>query len=609
MAGKLIYVAGNPNAYPIEYYDQETGDYQGLLPSLLHRFAQESGCEVRYYSPGTEDQREELAGQQQVDLISGCRTGESFSHIEGGLLPALTGEIGGETSAFGFLCTSAAPDSLRGELEDFLAGVGQEARTGLLLEAVETVPPTAGGGLALLSAGLGVTVAVLTAALAIVVRRARRQAAEALRQRELDPVTGLGNLEFLSRKLPAVVNDKNRVLYRMLYFYTDMERLERLGGREASHAFLRHMALVLQEFSDDADLLVRADGGFVLLRLSGGAQGERGWLEAVLSRLKSAPEGEGNLQNVRVSVGILPLSREDWDLDELLFRTGQCAKAAWLKGKDWQECSFEEVSRLQRERQLQEEVRRGLKRGEFQLYLQFYVSARSLRVKGAEALCRWDHPKRGFQTPDRFIPLLEREDLIGDMDYYMLEKVCAFLEGLDRQGVRNFSISCNCSRRTFSSADFIPRCVEILKGHAFLRERLVLEITESSLAQDMDQARQNALALKELGVRIVLDDFGEGFTSFYDLLEYPVDGVKLDKSLIDSIGTAKGDAILRAIAQVCCELDLTILAEGVETEVQALALRDMGCGLIQGYHFYHPVPDWDARQQLLERWTREEAPV
>ena len=110
-------------------------------------------------------------------------------------------------------------------------------------------------------------------------------------------------------------------------------------------------------------------------------------------------------------------------------------------------------------------------------------------------------------------------------------------------------------------------------------------------------------------MRIVLDDFGEGFTSFYDLLEYPVDGVKLDKSLIDSIGTAKGDAILRAIAQVCCELDLTILAEGVETEVQALALRDMGCGLIQGYHFYHPVPDWDARQQLLERWTREEAPV
>ena len=82
MAGKLIYVAGNPNAYPIEYYDQETGDYQGLLPSLLYRFAQESGCEVRYYSPGTEDQREELAGQQQVDLISGCRTGESFSHIE-----------------------------------------------------------------------------------------------------------------------------------------------------------------------------------------------------------------------------------------------------------------------------------------------------------------------------------------------------------------------------------------------------------------------------------------------------------------------------------------------------------------------------------------------
>ena len=162
-------------------------------------------------------------------------------------------------------------------------------------------------------------------------------------------------------------------------------------------------------------------------------------------------------------------------------------------------------------------------------------------------------------------------------------------------------VSCNFSRKTFSSEDFLTRCGEILSRHAFPREMLVAELTESSLFRDQGQARKNAQALKDLGLRIALDDFGEGFTSFYDLLEYPVDGVKLDKSLVDNIGRPKGEAILKAMMQVGRDLGLTVLAEGVETDEQVRALREMGCDMIQGYRFFHPVPDWDARRQLLER--------
>ena len=132
-------------------------------------------------------------------------------------------------------------------------------------------------------------------------------------------------------------------------------------------------------------------------------------------------------------------------------------------------------------------------------------------------------------------------------------------------------------------------------------------MTESVPSGDDAQVLQTMAGLKALGVRIALDDFGEGFTSFYDLQEYPVDSLKLDKSLIDNLGTSKGNAILKAMIRVSQELGLTILAEGVEQDDQVQALRSMGCDIIQGYRFAYPVPDWDARDQLLGRQARQGA--
>lgn len=599
MADRLIYVAGNPDGYPLEYYDPGTECYQGVLPELLRRFAEESGWEVRYYEPGPEDHREDLARQQQVDLLSGCGTGEEFAHTEGELLAVLTAEEEGTSASYGFLCTEVAPEDLREELSSFLAEVSQETRTGLLLEATETVQPGAGTGLLPLTVGLGVLAALLLAVLAVGLLRSRHRRQQEREAGEVDALTGLGNLDALIRHLPAVVNDKNRALYHLIYFYVDLERLGRQAGQTGSRNFLRHMAVVLREFVGEQDLLARvSEGGFVLLRMAGGQESERLLLDAVLKRLRLGPDGE---DAPYLAAGVAPLAREDRDLNELLFRAGQCARAAYAAGEGWRLCTPQELSRLQEEQRLREDVCRGLERQEFLLYIQFYVSVKDLRIVGGEALCRWEHPEKGFLTPDRFIPLLEREGLIETLDYAILEKVCTFLEELARGGVRDFMVSCNFSRKTFSSEDFLTRCGEILSRHAFPREMLVAELTESSLFRDQGQARKNAQALKDLGLRIALDDFGEGFTSFYDLLEYPVDGVKLDKSLVDNIGRPKGEAILKAMMQVGRDLGLTVLAEGVETDEQVRALREMGCDMIQGYRFFHPVPDWDARRQLLER--------
>lgn len=199
--------------------------------------------------------------------------------------------------------------------------------------------------------------------------------------------------------------------------------------------------------------------------------------------------------------------------------------------------------------------------------------------------------------------MLEREGLIYKLDYDCLRSACAFLQKLADQGVQSFFLSCNFSRETFSAADFPQKCMEIMEDYRFPRELLIFELTESSSAKHSSQIRENMQALKAYGVRIALDDFGEGFTSFADLQQYPVDGIKLDKGLIDNITTKNGIAILRAMVQVGHELGLTILAEGVEQEEQALALQQIHCDVIQGFRFYAPMPDSACMDKILEQFA------
>lgn len=604
MGQGLIYVAGAPDRYPLEYYDPDTGTYQGLIPELLRRFSRESGYEIQYYEPGRADQRPGLAERQQVDLISG-RAGESFPHTLGALLPVLTAETEEGPVTYGLWCSDVAPQALRAELSAFLSGVSQEVRTGLLLESAEQ-PPVSGRTVVTAAAGLGLAFVLLLAILLLVIRRLRRKLRHYERSRDLDEETGLGNLTWLRRQYAGTLKGGVRVLYTLYYFHLDMERLERLNGHETARAVLRRAAAVLLEYTADTDLLARvSEGGLVLLKASG-PEGEGAWLNAALKRIRTLPEAAEGME-AAAAAGSCALKDGDWDLDELLLQTGMCARAACDAGEDLRVCSTSEEQRLREERSFQADMKRGLERGEFLLYLQFYVNASTGQVVGAEALTRWNHPERGFLTPDRFIPLMEREGFIEQLDQNTLTRACGFLEELWQAGIRDFFLSCNFSRRSLAAPDFVDQCRAVLARFQFPREFLVFEMTESVPSGDDAQVLQTMAGLKALGVRIALDDFGEGFTSFYDLQEYPVDSLKLDKSLIDNLGTSKGNAILKAMIRVSQELGLTILAEGVEQDDQVQALRSMGCDIIQGYRFAYPVPDWDARDQLLGRQARQGA--
>jgi len=452
--------------------------------------------------------------------------------------------------------------------------------------------------------GLALGVVLLLTILLLTIRRYRKLLRQAQQDLECDGTTGLGNLDYLQRYYSQFVSDKNRVLYQLIFFYVDTDRLSRLaGGQECAEA-LRYCAVTLQGYTADTDILAKvSEHGFVLLKLSATPEQTEECISAALQKIRAYPQTCGKPFDIHVSAGVYPLQAADRDLQEMIFNASQTAHSAYQAQEDFRVFSNETQKKIHTEQALRLTVDHALEHHEFKLYIQFYVDAHRHCIVGGEALSRWLHPEKGLLLPNVFVPVLEREGLIYKLDYDCLRSACAFLQKLADQGVQSFFLSCNFSRETFSAADFPQKCMEIMEDYRFPRELLIFELTESSSAKHSSQIRENMQALKAYGVRIALDDFGEGFTSFADLQQYPVDGIKLDKGLIDNITTKNGIAILRAMVQVGHELGLTILAEGVEQEEQALALQQIHCDVIQGFRFYSPMPDSACMDKILEQFA------
>lgn len=602
MEGKtVVYIAGNPDLYPLEYYDAKTDSYQGVLPQLYAQFSAQSEYELTYYQTDGADQREHLAENLQVDILSGYAPGDEIPEgvqTETALQVTQDGETDGYVLGF----TPVASEGLREELTSYLQSVSQESVSGLLLTQAQqtqpaSVPLAVAGGLGALSLLLAVVVAVL-------VRCHRAKLRSAYDALERDNLTGLGNGAYLERHYHRHLTGKNRILYQLIYFFVDTDRLRRLGTGQETDDFLQFAARVLQENTLATDVLARvSDQGFAMLRLVPASAESDDWLQQMLEKLRNYAPEHGKPYDISMSAAVYPLQPTDTDLKEILSNVNLAARMASHDAHGYVLCTDRVLRRLGEEKLLQADIERAFQDREFRLYIQFYVDAQSNRVVGGEALSRWQHPRRGILTPGMFVPMMEREKQISRLDYYCLREVCIFLEKLVYRGVQDFFLSCNFSRETFAAPDFVNRCVEIIDAYRFPRELLIFEITESAIGGDMSLIAQNIAALKDYGVSIALDDFGEGFTSFCDLQQYPVDGIKLDKSLVDNMLTCNGGVIVRAMIQVGHELGVTILAEGVETEEQAQALREMHCDVFQGFRFHHPVPDWEARDKIVKRFA------
>jgi EAL domain-containing protein (putative c-di-GMP-specific phosphodiesterase class I) len=259
------------------------------------------------------------------------------------------------------------------------------------------------------------------------------------------------------------------------------------------------------------------------------------------------------------------------------------------------------LARMDLEADLRRALRHAVDAGDFRLLYQPKVSLDTDQLTGVEALLRWQHPERGLVPPLEFIPLAEETGLIVPIGEWVLEEACR--QSVRWQAIRPkgrpLVVAVNVSGRQFES-DLVETVRRVLASTGANAANLCLEVTESVVMRDVEPAVTTLRALKALGVKLSIDDFGTGFSSLTYLKQFPLNDLKIDKSFVDGLGHQfEDEAIVAAITGMAHALGLEVVAEGVETHAQVTILRALGCDTVQGYYFGAPSVA-DAIDSLLD---------
>lgn len=308
---------------------------------------------------------------------------------------------------------------------------------------------------------------------------------------------------------------------------------------------------------------------------------------------------------VTCSMGVAVAPHDSKDGQQLLLQASMALHKAVARGRGHQ-MRFQAVAdNTDAEEFLAEmELRSALRYEEFELHYQPRVSTRDGVISGVEALIRWRHPSGKLVMPDSFIPLAEQTDLIVGIGEWVVGEACRQFQLWQRQGLQLERISVNISPRQFREPGLVGVIDGALRKYGMAPQQLEIELTESMLMEDMEQAIRTMQALKELGVYIALDDFGTGHSCLSHMRRFPFDILKIDKSFVrEMVDDANNVAIVEAVIALSHRLCLRVVAEGVEDENQFAILQAGGCHEIQGYLFSRPLPA-DEIGRLLARGIR-----
>ncbi|MGH7070383.1 MAG: EAL domain-containing protein [Acetobacteraceae bacterium] len=441
-----------------------------------------------------------------------------------------------------------------------------------------------------------ITAAGSTARQVVAIRDLRERAAAEARIRYLayhDPLTGLGNREHFKERLDHALAFARRSGQRVALLCLDLDGFKAVNdlyGHAAGDAVLRETARRLRATVRETDSICRLGGDEFVVVQTGIATADAAvrLSERIVETLSEVYPMTFDCQaDVTASVGVALFPDDTEEAETLLAH----ADAALYRVKHDGRSSFsffrpEMDADLRSRRQIEHDLRHAAALGQLVLEFQPEADCATGRVVGFEALLRWRHPTRGLIPPAEFIPLAEASGTILSIGAFVLREACLAAAAWPRP----LNVAVNVSPVQLHQGDLPQRVLEALSASGLPPARLELEVTESVLIRDAGRARRVLEEIRALGVRIALDDFGAGYSSLGTLRFFPFDRVKIDRSFVRNLPARDAITIMRAVLTLGRGLDITVLAEGVETPDQLASLRDMGCDEVQGYLLGRPQP-------------------
>lgn len=413
-----------------------------------------------------------------------------------------------------------------------------------------------------------------------------------------DPLTGLPNRALLEDRLRQAISYADRYGRLMTVVFINLDGFKRINdslGRKGGDELLKVMAERMARCLRSVDTVVRTGGDeFVIILYDQPGDGTdiAPALRKLLETIAQPARIGSQAVQLTGSMGVATYPADGADADALLMNADAAMSHAKASGRNNFEFYAAEMSgAIRDELALREGLRHALARSEFHLAYQPQLDMESGRVTGVEALIRWQHPERGLVSPAQFIPLAEETGLIVPIGEWVLRTACFQNKAWQDAGLPPFIVSVNVSARQFRERTLIAQVALALRDSGLEPRLLELELTESLVMEDLDKALQSMKALRAMGVQLSIDDFGTGYSSLSALKRFPIARLKIDQSFVRDIpGDEEDKAIAKTIIALGHELNLKVIAEGVETEQQLEFLRAHGCDEMQGYLFSRPVP-------------------
>jgi diguanylate cyclase (GGDEF)-like protein/PAS domain S-box-containing protein len=417
-----------------------------------------------------------------------------------------------------------------------------------------------------------------------------------------DPLTGLANRVLFRDCVERALAGGKRRRSKVAVLFLDLDNFKLVNdslGHRAGDRLLVEVGRRLGATIRATDVAARQGGDefTILLDRVRNVEQATASAERIAMELRKPIEVDGRAIIVAVSIGVAMADGPEIDADDLLAHADAAMYEAKAQGRD-RHAVFDPAMRiLARGRlQMEAELRVAIDEEQFELHYQPIVDLASNRVAGLEALVRWRHPVRGLLAPMEFIPLAELSGLIVPLGRLITTEACRQLRAMRdaRIGDPRLTMSVNLSPRQAAEPGFVAEVAAILAATGVEPSCLVLEITESLMLDASATSDGTLRQLREMGVQLVVDDFGTGFSALEYFKRFALQGLKIDRSFIDGLGRSREDtAIVTATLAFARALGLTVTAEGVETAAQLAHLRSLGCPQGQGFLFSRPVPAAD----------------
>jgi diguanylate cyclase (GGDEF)-like protein len=421
-----------------------------------------------------------------------------------------------------------------------------------------------------------------------------------------DALTKLPNRVRLSEDLDRALSRAHRSNLGVIVMYIDVDNFKSINdtlGHAAGDDVLAQAGTRIAEVLRSGDLACRIGGDeFVLVCMtSEGANHAAHIAQRLLASLAKPMHVQGTVVSIGASIGISLHPRDGHDVAGLLRKADSAMYAAKEAGRNCYRVFGEKThSPTMEALEFEADLREAIANRELVVAYQPIVRLDTNRIVGAEALVRWQHPRRGLLLPSEFIKIAEKTDLIAQLSYVVVDAACELLNRIVADEHEEFFISVNASARQFEVAGLADGIANALKLRGVSPARIEVEITESLMMSTVPTVIESFNAIRELGVKLSIDDFGTGYCSLGYLRKYPLNTIKIDQSFVEHIADSVTDqAIARAIISLAHTMQMSVIAEGVESEEQLARLRSLGCDAVQGNYISRPLSSDD-----FERFVR-----